>query len=275
MDDSRLAMPCGYTADETYPNTHGGDDPSDDYADVYNAQDGDECEDSHEGYDTSGDWNGEEAAANDAGERNKKWSVEDICRSIVEDIVETCELETVASNVTQDPELCSEIIQDHTASVVKSRRGKGKGNKSGKRTTRPSDLATVDRRRMLADLRTTTPCNHCGQKGHWRPQCPLLLESDSSEDAVKCSYMVVKVEADYQNEDADRLRYDCEPLPLRMKYQQMTFLSVFLRRWCQVTAGNKMLDHMAKVTGGRHDIPMDNSADKGALQANTSAHSST
>ena len=90
MDDSRLAMPCGYTADETsltiYPNTHGGDDPSDDYADVYNAQDGDECEDSHEGYDTSGDWNGEEAAANDAGERNKKWSVEDICRSIVEDI---------------------------------------------------------------------------------------------------------------------------------------------------------------------------------------------
>mgnify|MGYP003310811132 CR=1 FL=1 len=67
MDDSRLAMPCGYTVDENSlaicPNTHGGDNPSDDCADVYNTQDGNECEDSHEGYDSNGDWNGEEAVS--------------------------------------------------------------------------------------------------------------------------------------------------------------------------------------------------------------------
>ena len=195
-------------------NTHGNDDYADDYADVYNAQDGDECEDSHEGYDTSSDWIGEEAAA---------------------DSVNACELETVANNVTQDPELCSESIQDYTASVVKSRRGKGKGNKSGKRT----------------------PCNYCGQKGHWRPQCPLSSEtSDSSEDTVKCSYMVVKDDQDPASSNQEE-EYDCEPLPLRMKYQQMTFISVFLRRWHQVTAGSKMLEQMSKVTGGIDDTPME------------------
>ena len=273
MDDSRLAMPCGYrrcsenwypTADENsltiYPSTHGGDDPSDDYADAYNAQDEDECEDSDEGYDTSGDWNGEEVAANDAGERNKKWSVEDICRSIVEDIVEACELETAKNNVTQDPELCSENIQDYTASVAKSRRGKGKGNK----------YMTNDRQKMLAEsadfhawefrtkLRVKTLCNNCGQKGHWRQQCQ---SGDSLEDAVKCSYMVVKEDEDPASndleEDVDKLRYDCELLPLQMKYQQMTFITVFLRRWLQVTAGSKMLNHMSKVTGGIEDTPME------------------
>ena len=111
-------------------------------------------------------------------------------------------------------------------------------------------------------MRAKTPCNYCGQKGHWRPQCPLSFEtSDSSEDAVKCGYMGVKVEAEpasnHQEEDVDELRCDCEPLPLRMKYQQMTFISVFLRRWHQVTAGNKMLEQMSKVTGGINDTPME------------------
>ena len=121
---------------------------------------------------------------------------------------------------------------------------------------------TDDRRRILAELRAKTPCNYCGREGRWRPQCPLFFEaSDSSEDAVKCGYMVVKAETEpasnYQNEEADKLRYDCEPLPLRMKYQQMTFISVFLRRWHQVTAGNKTIKLMSKVKGGIYDPPME------------------
>ena len=102
-------------------NTHGNDDYADDYADAYNSHDEDECEDSHEGYDTSGDWNGESKAAYDAGERHKKKSVEDLG--------EASELETVASYVTTDQVLCPEIIQDYTAVVVKGCRGKGKGNR--------------------------------------------------------------------------------------------------------------------------------------------------
>ena len=147
---------------ESLVSTHGNDDYADDDADAYDIQDGNECEDSHKAYDTSGDWNGGETSA------------------------------------------------------LKSRRGKGKGNKVKR---------TLD---------------------------PVIVE-----DAVTCSYMVVMVETDYQNEDADKLRYDCEPLPLRMKYQQMTFISVFLRRWCQVTAGIKMLNRMSKVTGGNDDVPME------------------
>ena len=255
MDDSRLAMPCGYTVDENSlticPNTHGGDNPSDDYADVYNTQDGNECEDSHEGYDTSGDWNGKVVATNDAEERN---SIKDICRSIVEDIIEACELENVANNATQDPELCPESIQDYTASMVKSRRGKGKGNASRQML----DPVTNERRKKLAELRDKTPCNYCGQKGHWRPQCSLSSEaSDSSEDIVKCSYMVVKVDEDPASNNQEELRYDCEPLSTRMKYEQMTHICVFLRRWLQVTAGSKMLEQMSKVTGGIDDTQME------------------
>ena len=47
---------------ESLVNTHGNDDYADDYADAYDTQDGDECEDSNKGYDTSGDWNGEETS---------------------------------------------------------------------------------------------------------------------------------------------------------------------------------------------------------------------
>ena len=98
MDDS-----CGYTADETYANTHGDDDYSEDYAEAYNAQDEDEYEDSYPGYDTSGDWNDEGMEAYVAEEWEKKWSVYDP--------VEACELETVVyivqtigGHCTQDPE---------------------------------------------------------------------------------------------------------------------------------------------------------------------------
>ena len=107
-------------------------------------------------------------------------------------------------------------------------------------------------------MRAITPCNYCGRKGHWRPQCPQLSDTDDSpEIAAKCSYMVVKVETEYPNEEADRLRYDCEPLPLRIKYLQMTLISVFLQRWHQITAGNKTLDNMAKVTGGNGESSME------------------
>ena len=50
---------------ESLVNTHGNDDYADDDADAYDVQDGNEFEDSHEGYDTSGDVNGERVAAND------------------------------------------------------------------------------------------------------------------------------------------------------------------------------------------------------------------
>ena len=60
-----------------------------------------------------------------AEEWSKKWSVTDP--------VEACELETVAyivqtigEHCTQDPELCSGIIQDHTALVAKGEKEKGK-----------------------------------------------------------------------------------------------------------------------------------------------------
>ena len=162
MDDS-----CGYTADETYANTHGDDDYSEDYAEAYNAQDEDEYEDSYPGYDTSGDWNDEGMEAYVAEEWSKKWSVDNP--------VEACELETVAyivqtigEHCTQDPELCSGIIQDHTALVANGGKGKGKGNKSGKYPIRPSNLALEDRRKMLAELKAKTPCKVCGRKGHWR-----------------------------------------------------------------------------------------------------------
>ena len=109
---------CGYTADEYYANTHDDDDYSEGYADAYNAQDEDEYEDSYPGYDTSGDWNDEGMEAYVAEEWSKKWSVDNP--------VEACELETVAyivqtigEHCTQDPELCSGIIQDHSALVAK------------------------------------------------------------------------------------------------------------------------------------------------------------
>ena len=108
---------CSCTADKTKSNTHGNDDYADDYADAYNLQNGDECEDSHKGYDTSGDWKGEET------------------------------------------------------SVLKSRRGKGKGNK----VKRTLDPVINDKRRMLADLRTKTPCNYCGQKRTLAPTMPAIL----------------------------------------------------------------------------------------------------
>ena len=102
-----------------------------------------------------------------AEEWNKKWSVEDP--------IEASELETVAYLVstsgeecTQDPELCSDIIQAHSAYVAKGGKGKGKGNKSGKYKIRPSNLTIEDRRKMLADLKARTPCKDCGRNGHWR-----------------------------------------------------------------------------------------------------------
>ena len=48
---------------ESLVNTHGNDDYADDYANAYNIHEEDECEDSHEGYDTSGDWNGEKSGS--------------------------------------------------------------------------------------------------------------------------------------------------------------------------------------------------------------------
>ena len=121
MDDS-----CGFTAEEPYANhAYDDEDYSDDCADAYNAYDEEECEDSFPGYDAHYDWNGESMEAYVAEEWNKKWSVEDP--------IEASELETVAYLVstsgeecTQDPELCSDIIQAHSAYEPKVARAKAR-----------------------------------------------------------------------------------------------------------------------------------------------------
>ena len=119
MDDA-----CGYTADQTYAHAHDDDDYPEDYAEAYNAYDEEEYED-YPSYDTSGDWNDEGMEAYVAEQWENKWSVPDP--------VEACELDTVAYIVqtiggqcTQDPELCSGIIQDNTALMAKGGKGKAK-----------------------------------------------------------------------------------------------------------------------------------------------------
>ena len=307
---------CGYTAGEYYANTHGDDDYSEDYAEAYNA-DEDEYEDSYPGYDTSGDWNDEGMEAYVAEEWSKKWSVDNP--------VEACELETVAyivqtigEHCTQDPELCSGIIQDHTALVAKGGKGKGKGNKSGKYPIRPSNLALEDRRKMLAELKAKTPCKDCGRKGHWRgdKECTMrrntpferranvavkFCESystsrctsgststrffeagDSLEDADRCGYMVVEEDADEPTSD-DQEENFLEGLPINagrfwlpdtledLKYDQMTQLSIFVRRWRQLTAGNKMIRQMRKAKGEMALIPMDAATKKVVWRAAATA----
>ena len=305
MDDS-----CGYTADETYAHAHGDDDYPEDYAEAYNAYDEEEYDDSYPNYDTSGDWNDEGMEAYVAEQWENKWSVPDP--------VEACELDTVAYIVqtiggqcTQDPELCSGIIQDNTALMAKGGKGKAKG-KSGKYPIRPSNLALEDRRKMLADLKAKTPCKDCGRKGHWRgdKECTMrrntsferkgyvavkFCESystahstssssaqffeagDSMEDADRCGYMVAEQdEEEPTNDDQEDLPNVfhwpggfLERLPINagqfwlpdtmedLKYEQMTQLSRFLRRWRQYTTGNQMLRQMKKSKGEVALIPMD------------------
>ena len=184
MDDA-----CGYTADQTYAHAHDDDDYPEDYAEAYNAYDEEEYEDSYPSYDTSGDWNDEGMEAYVAEQWESKWSVPDP--------VEACELETVAyivqtigGHCTQDPELCSGIIQDNSALMAKGGKGKAKG-KSGKYPIRPSNLALEDRRKMLADLKAKTPCKDCGRKGHWRGDKECTMRRNTSFE--RKSYVAVKL----------------------------------------------------------------------------------
>ena len=53
-------------------------------------------------------------------------------------------------------------------------RGKGKGKKSGKGNWNTWDQP--QRRRSLADRIANSSCKLCGQKGHWRRECPRREE---------------------------------------------------------------------------------------------------
>ena len=176
-DDEDIAYLAGQDEEEPYA------DPAHWHEEEYDAYYADE-EPYYPEETTEGDWT--EYSAYVADEWSKKWETTDQLESSELECI-ACLCDTLGPDCFEDPECCSNFIQNGTTAFLAKGGKKGGGKKGGgKYPVRPSNLTIEDRRKKLQELKSKTECKDCGRRGHWKGdrECTMTKQ--------KSAYFAVK-----------------------------------------------------------------------------------